>query len=410
MSVALGVYKQLRIKKETTLGTLPGATGAQLLRRVSSSLDLQKAQITSNEIISTQQIVDMRHGARTVTGTIDGELSPKTYQWPMQSFLRRDFTAVSDLTSLTLTVDGTAATPTATITQGGTTFLSAGLKVGMVIQITAGLANAANINRNLFIVSMTSSVLTVIPVNWGAAQVPMVDEGPTGSCTIHVPGMVTYTPTTGHTKDSYSIEHWYSDLAQSERFVGCRVGSMNLNLPPTGMSTVQFGFLGMNMLTGTSEYFTTPTAPTSTPVMESVNGVLVANGTMVGNITGLTINCDGGLSTATVVGSNFSPDVFVGRIRVTGQMTALFNDVVMRDAFKDETDIGISAVFAADGTNTSKFMCFSMPKVKVGGATKADSEGGLVLTCPFQAVYDGTGGTGADTEATTLWVQDSDAA
>ena len=38
MPQASGVYKQLAFKRESTYGTAPGASGAQLLRRVTSDI------------------------------------------------------------------------------------------------------------------------------------------------------------------------------------------------------------------------------------------------------------------------------------------------------------------------------------------------------------------------------------
>jgi hypothetical protein len=187
------------------------------------------------------------------------------------------------------------------------------------------------------------------------------------------------------------------------------MASMGISLPPTGMSTVQFGVMGQNMVKAAAAYFTTPTASTTTPVMAAVNGVLRVAGTTMGVVTGVSINVDGGMSTQAVVGSNVTPDVFAGRVRVSGQLTALFDSVLMRDAFMDETEFAASIVLSGDSTAASKFIGFTMPRCKAGGAKKSDGEQGLVLTVPFTALYNGLGGTGSDSEQTTLWVQDSDA-
>jgi hypothetical protein len=48
-----------------------------------------------------------------------------------------------------------------------------------------------------------------------------------------------------------------------------------------------------------------------------------------------------------------------------------------------------------------------LPNVKLGGATKSDGEQGLILTCPFTALYNSAGGTGIATEATTIAIQDT---
>ena len=46
----------------------PGTSGAQTLRRVSSTLNLKKNTYTSAEIRPDRQIFDFRHGARHVDG------------------------------------------------------------------------------------------------------------------------------------------------------------------------------------------------------------------------------------------------------------------------------------------------------------------------------------------------------
>ena len=50
MSQATGIFKQVAIKREASYGVIPAASAAQLLRRVTSTLDLQKDTYQSNEI------------------------------------------------------------------------------------------------------------------------------------------------------------------------------------------------------------------------------------------------------------------------------------------------------------------------------------------------------------------------
>jgi len=48
-----------------------------------------------------------------------------------------------------------------------------------------------------------------------------------------------------------------------------------------------------------------------------------------------------------------------------------------------------------------------MPRVKIGGAQKSDGEQGLILTCPYQALYNPTSTNTNGLEATTLQIHDS---
>jgi hypothetical protein len=402
MAVGLGIRKELRIKKETTWGTLAGASGAQLLRRKTSDLDESRDTFMSDEINPNQQVGSYTHGSRKAEGSIDGELSGGTYAMLMQSLLRRDFTAVTPITALSLTFAGTG--PTYTIARAAGSWLTDGAKEGMVVRVTAGAVNANNLNKNFFIVTAVALTLTVIPWGNGTATA----EGPIASCTVSVPGKVTFTPATGQTNDSYTVEHYYTDLVQSEVMTGCRPSTADINLPSTGNAGVTFAMLGKGMpQVQSSAYFTSPTAATTSSVMTAVNGILRAVATTQTVLTAVSIKVDGNMTTQPVVGSNYTPDVFQGRLEVTGQITALFDSVTMRDAFLQESVVALQLVMFAGTAAAAEFVAFACPSVKFGSAKKSDGQGPITLTVPFQAIFNAAGGTGTASEATSLWVQDS---
>ena len=400
---AAGVFKQLVYKAESTYGTIPSAGSAQYLRRVQSSLDLAKDSYQSNEIRTDQQVYDFRHGVRRVQGKITGELSCTTYGDFLAAALRKAWAATSAITGASITVAGSGPY---TLTRAAGSYLTDGVKVGDVVRLTAGSFNANNLDKNLVVTGVTATVLTVVVLN-GAT---MTAEGPIASATVTIPGKRVWTPQTGHTDNSFSIEHHYADLDQSEVFSGCKPTKISIGLPPTGLATIDMDMMGQNVTTyssGSAPYFTSPTAATATGLMQSVNGVLRMGGAAVANITGLTLDIASNYSGDAVVGANTVPFLFAGRILVTGQLTAYFDSVTLRDAFLNETEIDMIAVFSATNDDDAAFLSFVCPRIKLGGSSKNDGEGGLVQTLPFQALLDGTGGSGADTEITTLIVQDS---
>ena len=71
--------------------TDPGPTGAQILRRVASTLAFTKDTYQSNEIRSDRQIADFRHGVRRVAGNVSGELSPASYKDLFEASLRSNW-------------------------------------------------------------------------------------------------------------------------------------------------------------------------------------------------------------------------------------------------------------------------------------------------------------------------------
>lgn len=407
MPNATGIAKQVRYKVESTYATLPGPAGAQLLRRVESSLDLSKDTYESAELRTDYQVADFRHGTRRTEGSIKGELSPKTYADFIAAALRRDFAAVAPSTGMSITIAAgavVAGIQQYTVTRAAGSWLTDGVKAGDVGRLTAGSFNVANINKNLFVVSLTATVLTVIPLN----GVAMVAEGPIASATFALTGKKTFAPTTGHLDKSFSIEHWHADIAQSEVYQGCKVATVDIGLPATGMATIDLGFMGNGKVTAnTSAYFTSPTAATATGIAAAVNGFLMIGGQPVAICTGLSIKLDGGYSGDPVVGSNTMPDIFAGRINVSGNFSAYFDAGTYRDAFWNETEIAIAVALTADNTATSDFVAITLPRVKLGSAKRTDGEKGIMIQCDFKALFNSAGGAGVSSEQTTMTVQDS---
>jgi hypothetical protein len=401
MPQAAGVFKRLTYKAETTYGVAPSASGAQALRRTSSDLNLVKDAYQSAEIRGDHQLQDMRHGVRRVEGTIAGELSPGTYDDWLDVALRRDRTTVSALTGLSITVAG--AGPTYTLTRAAGDFLTGGVKRGDVVRLTAGSFAAGNLNKNLLVTNVTATVLTVRVLNGSA----LTAEGPVASATLSWPGKKTWMPTSGHTNKSFSVEHWFADVAQSELFTGVQPTQIDLQLPPTGMATISIGTVGRDMTTATAQYFTNPTAETTTGVAAAVTGLVLIGGTAVAALTGLSLSIQSPRTGDPVVGSNTIPSRVPGRLVVTGEATAYFEDATFRNVFVDETTVELIFVFASDNAANADFISFVMPRAKINGSTKNDGEEGINQTLPFQALLPPTGGSGIANELTTLSIQDS---
>lgn len=409
MAIASGVAGLVRARKETNWGTLAATTGAQTYNRRSCSLDLAKDSYQSEEITPTYQVSDFRHGARRVEGDLTAELSPGGHAAFVQSGLRRDFAAIAASTA-TMTI----ATSTTlggiqlyTIARSAGNWLTDGYKAGMVGRLTAGTFNAANLNKNFFVVALGTGTMTGFPAN----AVAMVGEGPIANGVFSATGKYTYTPASGQTNDSYTVERWFPDVGQSRVFSGCRVRSLGMQLPPSGMALLSIGFLGKDLAIGTSTaYFASPTAAPSIGKLAAVNGAILIGGTPRGVVTGLDISVDGGHSVGQVVGANVTPDVFVGRVRVSGNVRAYFEDATLLDAFKDETEMALAMAFFTGVTGTADFMSFMLPRVKFGSAAIDDGEKGLEVSASFQALYNSAGGAGQSSEQTTLAIQDSQAA
>ena len=401
MTIAAGVNKLVAYKKESSFGVAPGATGAKYIRRISSALDLNKETYESNEIRSDGQVADFRHGVGSVTGPINGELSVGTYNDFFAAALRKDFpTAATTGAVAVIAVTGTGTE----FTRSAGSFLTDGFKLGDVVSAT-GFTEANNNSHYALITGLTATVATVVTLDGTV----LTDEVEGDTVTLALVGKKTFAATSGQTDDSFGIEHFFSDINQSELYLGCKPQNIAIGLPPSGMATVNIGFMGKSRTNDTSAYFTTPTAAGTDPVLASVNGLMYVGGVAVALITGMDITIDTGLTAEPVVGSNTYSAIFRGRVKVSGNMSVYFQDATFRDYFDNETEVSIYAVFKGGSTKNTEFTSFVMSRVKVGGSSKDDGEKGLIQSTPFTALLDGNGGSGNTTEYTTISIQDSQA-
>lgn len=403
MAIGLGVVKQTRFKRQSAKGILAGATLGQVLRRETSTFELAKeAYTTESEITSTQQLISSRHGVKTVNGSISGILSPLTYSDMLSAVLRRDFTAVTALTALSITIAGSG--PTYTITRAAGDFLAGGIKVGQVIRLSAGSFNAANLLKNMLVTGVTATVLTVMPVN----GVAMVAEGPIAGSTVTVIGKVTYTPPTGHTNIYYTVEEWYSDVPYSERNQDVKISSVDLSLPGSGNAKISISAVGLDQTGSASVYYTSPTVETSSGALVAASGLLLVNGAAQAIVTDLSITINGNEQPADgVVGTNIRPDIFRGKVMVTGSFTAYFDSATIPDLYRNETVTSLVSVLTDGSSGTAEFISISIPRLDLNTSTPDDGETGLKRTYSFVAEYNSAGGTAVATEQTTLYIQDS---
>lgn len=381
MAIAKGVSKLVGYKKETSWGVPAGASGAKLLRRVTADFNLVKENYSSNEINPTFMTIDSRHGVRSVEGSLEAELSPGTYSDFIGSILAKDFAAGGTTTGASITIATSGSFYT--LTRAAGSWLTDGFFVGNIIRLTGAGFNTANTGNNLLIVGLTALTATVVVLS----GTNLVAEGPIASAGASVIGKQSYVPMTGHTDQSYTVEQWFSDIAQSEVYTGLKPASIALSLPSTGLVTASLSFMGKNLeQTGTTQYFTSPTPTNTEGIFAAVSGAVIVNGQPVGLITSMDLSISRNQEAANVVGSNFAADIFVGRISATGSLSVYYQDAVFRDYFDDEAKISIIVALTTGEEKDAEAMSFTMGKVKINSGSKTDAELGLTQSMDFESL------------------------
>lgn len=405
MTIANGLNKKVIIKEETTWGTPSGPSGGDILRRLTSTFSLAKESYDSAEIRTDYQTIDSRHGVRSVAGSLNGELSPGSYSKLFAAMYCKDFAVgvTSASASLTIATSGTQWT----VTRAANSYLTDGFKVGSIVRLTTGTLNAANINKNLVVTAVSALVMTVTPLN----GVALVAEGPITGCLVVEQGKKTMIPQTGHTSKSFTVEEYFSDVAQSQVYTGNRLSAANLAIPVTGLVSCDFSLMGKDMsLTGTSQYFTSPTAQTTSGAFASVSGVMLLNGNPIAVVTSLNVNLARTLTPANVVGSNTAAEMFASKITTSGSSTVYFQDAVFRDLFNNETEFSLVVSLATSGSATSDFISITIPRVKSKSFTLTDGDSGLSATMDWVGLLNSVGGVGTSSDLTSISMTDSLAA
>jgi hypothetical protein len=399
MAIAQKISKRTTIRKQTGLG-VPGSATGQVLRRTSSVFSAIRDTFPSNEVQTHHQSTGVSYGLKRAEGTVEGELSPGTYQLFMESILEADAAAVNAYNSGTDTTPNVAGT--FTDASGG--FLTAGLKVGMVGRWTGFTSTAAGNNgKNFWITGLTATVMTGIFLNGDAVVTATAGD----DATFTPVGKFISPPLTGHTKNYLQIEEYYSDLTDSDLFTDCVVGSVDVSLPATGNATLSAGLVGLSRTLSGSQVMAAPTAETDTPIMTAVNGALYINGVST-PVTGLTINISNNAApTSAEVGSNSAGDVSRSTINVSGQFMAMLRDQTLSALYDAETDVSIICVVTGDETDQADFVAFSLGQVKITGDSPDDNDA-IMRTYPFTAQIYRAGGSGTAWNETILTVQDSD--
>lgn len=193
-------------------------------------------------------------------------------------------------------------------------------------------------------------------------------------------------PLTGHTNDSFTIEEWRSDIAESILYLGVKVVQAQVSVQPSGMATVNFSLMGQGTdpTIGAVQYFTTPTAVDENIPASGANGEISVNGAAVAIVTQADFTVNGNGSTGEVIGSKVTPDVFRGIINVTGSFTAYHKDKTLLEKYLNEQTIALAIELEEPGGTDS--IKFSMPNVTITGYSLDDTpSGGATASCQFNA-------------------------
>lgn len=381
MAYQSGRNIRVAFKEEPAFGVLPGDTGAQVFRINSGGLNLAKEPINSNELRADGMSTRGRHGSRSVTGSYVADLSVGTFDDLIEAVFRGTFGAALELTEADFTSITTTAN--AIIFASGSP-VTLGLKIGDIIRL-ADHASAGNNSRNLRITGLDATTITV-------AETLTVNAVADTDVTISRPKTLVQ----GVTARSFTCEEFEADIDGTEIFTGCRVGSMQLQLQPNGMTTLTFGVVGQDMdaLDGAeAPYFTGPTKTTSIG-LTAVEAKIMLGGVDVLDVTAIDMTLQLNASGVPVVGSVLTPEVFTNSAQITLSVTALKKDIARVQQYLDEDELSLHLLFEENETGAADFCAFYLPNITLASASKSElgQDNGRTVTFTCLVGIDERGG------------------
>ena len=238
---------------EVTANEAPASPVVTHFRRTGGGFELRKDAYDSAEISDKRMTADSRHGVRRSMGEVDAELSVQSYDAFWEALLGGTWNTGVTLTGGGADFDSLAANGTTNVL----TFAGLSGDHGLQFADRILIANAA--------VAGLNGIWTIIAA--GAANLTVAEDLP--AATADTGGTLTVTRlgkrlTIGNTYRTFGFEEALGGIAQFQLFSGVKTNTAEINLPPTGIATVKWTFVGQEAggMTGTSIYGDPPVAKT----------------------------------------------------------------------------------------------------------------------------------------------------
>jgi hypothetical protein len=370
MPLQSGKAVSVRYKVQSALGTpASGGSGFELPIAPSSGFSLSKVAIADPTIRSDGLSLIGRHGSRSVAGSYDVPLRLQAMNNVFEAVLRTTAVATATLSAVSIT------TTTSAIVRASGSWITAGVRPGMVIRLV-GSSTTANNGRNLTVTAVSATNITV-------AQTLTLNATP-GNADVVLPR---YYASIGTPVDRYyTLEEYHETIDASEVATDVVFSSLAFSLQPDNTALVTVGVVGRNVTSETGANAPVLTSPTQyiTQALVAVDATLVVGGSPVLNVSSLDFTYDLGAATVPVVGSVVSPDVFKNQATLSGSFSALRDSLTAFNAFANETEFGISVTLVEPEAAPQDFVSIFLPLNKyTSNEAPIGSDNAMVETRAF---------------------------
>jgi len=381
MPYAQGVNQNTYIKLEGVGGTLDPAVAWIPLRLITNGLSQSVEELESDEMLPGRHMAESRSGVSSVAGDLEAELTYGTFDMLLEAAFHGTWTAKT-LSDATLS----AAAADSSFSDSGAGFVDAGFAAGDVINVT-GFGTAAN-NGRFKIATVAAGTITVTAEN--GDPVVLVDEAAGEAVTIKTDDVLK----TGSARRKFAILKHNEDIGRWLIYRGCEVGTVAIDCPLQGKIGITFSMIGTKEEAYVFDGVTESIAdPTETVMMTTFEGSLTEGGTGLNHATALNLSLDNGMEAIYRLFSRDAYDIKLGRINVSGSLSAYIEDNRLKDKYLGETKTPL-VITLTDGENSYQI---SMTKAKLTTSSEEGSgDDPIIQSYDFRAFND----SAVDTEIT----------
>lgn len=191
----------------------------------------------------------------------------------------------------------------------------------------------------------------------------------------------------GTTRRSFTFERKFNDITQYLRVLGGEVNTINISCAPNAMIGLAFGIIGQDVtLTQTAVASSSYSAATTTSQFDSFSAVLEEGGSSIALVTSLDLTLENGIEPQYVIGDDETVRPSIGRSRVSGSLTAYFENETLFNKFLNETESSLSLLLTDTAGNTLQFACGTLKYTT--GTPDVSGEGSVTVSMDFMATYD----------------------
>lgn len=217
-------------------------------------------------------------------------------------------------------------------------------------------------------------------------------------------GPYTHTFKIGSLPTGLQVEKQFSDIAKYFLYNGCKVNSFGLTIKPEGMIEARFGLMGAKETVGDVPYDNNGTDPGHTP-FDGFEAAINRGGASLGIGTEVSFtienNLDGSVYVVDGTGQRYS--LPAGKAKVTGTLTALFEDTTLYDLAVNHTETSLQIVLTkgtGDGSAGNEKCTFNFDEIIFKPqAPVVQGPQGIMVELSFEAYYNN------DADASALWVE-----